>query len=94
MPIVRLPALMRSYTAGQTVLPMQGSTVRLVVDDLLRQYPVLRTHLVGPQGELRAYVNVFVNQVNIKTLAGMETPLAESDQVLLLPSISGGAQMR
>ena len=91
MPVVRLPALMRSYTSGQTLIPVSGRSVQAALDDLLGQFPVLRPHLCNAHGKLRPFVNVFVNQENIKNLAGMETPLNETDQVLLMPSISGGA---
>jgi len=92
VPVVRLTALMRSYTNGQTLVAVSGGTVRAAVDDLLRQYPVLRPHLCNAKGELRPFVNLFVNQENIKTLDGMDTILADQDQVLLMPSISGGSQ--
>ena len=90
MPVVRLPALMRSYTNGQTLVPVSGGTVQTAVDDLLRQFPVLRPHLCNARGELRPFVNVFVNQENIKVLDGINTILQETDQILVMPSITGG----
>lgn len=91
MPVIRLPAQMRSYTSGNLLIPVQGETVQQAVDDLLRQYPVLRPHLSNDKGEMRPFVNLFLNQEHIKNLSGMETTLQEQDQLRLLLSISGGS---
>ncbi len=91
MPVIRLPALMRSYTNGQTLIPAAGRTVRQVVEELFNQHPALRPHLSNEKGELRAFVNVFINQENIKVLNGLDTELKEDDQVLIMPSITGGS---
>jgi len=90
MPTLRLPVLMRSYTNGQTEIPVEGETVAKAVEDLLHQFPLLRSHLVNKSGELRPFINLFLNQENIKNLQGLDTPLSAEDQLLLLPSISGG----
>ena len=91
MPVIRLPALMRSYTSGNLLIPVQGETIQQAVDDLLRLYPALRPHLTNDKGELRPFVNLFLDQENIKNLSGMETSLQEPDLIRLLLSISGGS---
>lgn len=90
MPTIRLPVLLRSYTNGATVIPVRGETVAQAVEDLLLQYPALRSHLTNNAGELRPFVNLYLDKENIKSLEGVQTPLAEDDQLLLLPSVTGG----
>ena len=90
MPSIRLPVLLRSYTNGETVIPVRGENVSQAVEDLLSQYPTLRGHLTNKSGELRPFVNLFLNKENIKFLEGVQTPLAEDDQLFLLPSATGG----
>jgi adenylyltransferase/sulfurtransferase len=90
MPSIRLPVLLRSYTNGETVIPVRGENVAQAVEDLLTQFPTLRSHLTNKKGELRPFVNLFLNKENIKSLDGVLTPLTEDDQLLLLPSVTGG----
>ena len=90
MPTIRLPVRLRSYTNGETIIPVNGENVAQAVEDLLIQYPVLRSHLTNQAGELRPFVNLFLNKENIKSLEGVQTPLTEDDQLLLLPSVTGG----
>jgi sulfur-carrier protein len=90
MPTLRVPALMKSYTDNQTEVSLRGATVAQVLNDLVTRYPAIRAHIMDKDGELRRYVNLFVNEANIKDLNGLETPLGEADKIILLPSISGG----
>jgi len=90
MPIVKVPALMRYYVDNQAEVPLHGDTVRGLLEDLVGSYPGIKTHILDSSGNLRRYINLFVNQENIRDLQGLDTPLREDDQVVLLPSISGG----
>jgi cystathionine beta-synthase len=81
---------MRYYVNNQAEVLLRGETVRGLVDDLVLTYPSIRTHILDSSGNLRRYVNLFVNQENIRDLQGLDTPLREEDRVVLLPSISGG----
>ena len=90
MPTLRIPTPLRSYTAGQSEIPVKGTTVTEAVQDLVVQYPALQPHLYNGKGTLRPYVNLFIGEENIKDLQGLETPLKEEDRVLLIPSIAGG----
>jgi cystathionine beta-synthase len=81
---------MRYYVNNQAEVRLRGETVRGLVDDLVLTYPSIRTHILDSSGNLRRYVNLFVNQHNIRDLQGLDTPLREEDRVVLLPSISGG----
>ncbi len=90
MPVLRIPTPLRAYTAGQSEIPVQGPTVNAVMQDLIGQYPALRPHLYNDEGGLRPFVNLFVGENNVKDLQGLDTPLQESDRLLLIPSIAGG----
>jgi molybdopterin converting factor small subunit len=91
MILLKIPTPLRSYTQGQNEIPVRGDTVADAVQDLVSQHPSLRTHLFNGNGELRPFVNLFLNDENIRDLQGMQTPLAEGDLLKLIPSIAGGA---
>ena len=90
MPSWKIPTPFRYYTAGQAVVSVNGQTVDAALADLINQYPNLKTHLFKGTGELRAFVNIFVGEDNIKNLLGLETAVGEYDELRLVPSISGG----
>jgi molybdopterin converting factor small subunit len=90
MPSIRIPTPLRSYVNGQSEVPVQGQSVAQALDSLTAQHPSLRPHLFNDAGELRAFVNLFLREENIKELQGLETPLAENDRLMLIPSIAGG----
>jgi adenylyltransferase/sulfurtransferase len=60
------------------------------MDDLITHYPALRPHLFSGEGELRPFVNLFLNEDDVRHLQGVETPLKESDRLMIVPSIAGG----
>ncbi len=90
MPILRIPTPLRAYTGGQSEINVHGERVLEAMQDLVLQYPALQPHLFNPEGDLRPYVNLFLEQENIKDLQGLDTPIRESDRLLLIPSIAGG----
>ena len=90
MPTLRIPTPLRTYTRGQSEVAVQGNTVSEAMQDLVAQYPSLKPHLYNDQSELRPFVNLFLGEENVKDLHGLSTPLAESDRLLLIPSIAGG----
>lgn len=90
MPTIRIPTPLRPYTNGQSDLTVSGETVGQVLDNLVRQYPALHTHIFNEKGELRPFVNLFIGEDNINDLQGIATPVQEGDRVLLIPSIAGG----
>lgn len=69
---------------------MEGRNVAEAVESLLKQFPALKPHLTNTRGELRPFVNLFIGENNIRDLQGLETPLGEDDQLVLIPSIAGG----
>jgi len=90
MPILQIPSPLRSYTNGLGEVVVKGHTVSEAMLDFVRIYPNLQPHLYDKNGTLRSYVNLFVNDANVKTLQGLDTPLREGDHLRLIPSIAGG----
>ena len=90
MPSIRIPDMMKFYLAGQTELALDGATISEALSDLVTRYPAIKPHILDAHGKPRRYINLFVNQTNIKDLNGLETALQEQDKIVLLPSISGG----
>ena len=92
MPVlVRIPTPLRSITKGQSEVQATGDTVAGLVDDLDRQFPGLRERLVDESGELRRFINIYVNEEDIRFLQGKKTALKEGDAVSIVPAIAGGA---
>jgi molybdopterin converting factor small subunit len=90
MPTIKVPSPLRSYTNGQAEVPVQGSTVAAAMGDFINIYPSLQPHLFNSQGELRPFVNLFLNSQDVRQMQGLDTPLAEDDRLLIVPSIAGG----
>ena len=86
---IRIPTPLRPYAGGQSAVSVAGTTVGMALNDLTDQFPDLRPHLFdGPQ--LRSFVNVYLNQEDVRYLQGAETPLKDADTLLIIPSIAGG----
>lgn len=93
MPTLRIPTPLRPYAEGQTEVSLQGATVGAALEELTGRYPALRQHLFTENGELRAFVNLFLNEEDIRQMDGVNTPLAEKDKLMLIPSIAGGRKI-
>ena len=90
MPTVRIPTPLRQVTKGQTEVKAAGDTVDGIVADLERQFPGLKERLVDESGELRRFINIYVNEEDIRFLQGQKTALKETDIVSIVPAIAGG----
>ena len=90
MPIIRMPTPLRPYTEGQSEIFVQGQNVADALADLTVQFPQLEKHLFSETGDLRAFVNLFLGEEDIRHLQGMETPLKDDGKLRIIPSIAGG----
>lgn len=90
MSTCRIPTPLRVYTNGQSVVPVQGPTVSDALKELIYLHPALQPHIFQDSGELRPFVNLFKGEENISFLQGLKTPVAENDQLRIIPSIAGG----
>ena len=87
---VSIPTILRSYTAGAKAVEASGSTLEEVVGDLEGRHPGLRERLVD-EGALRRFINVYVNDEDVRFLAGLSTPVGDGDSVTILPAVAGGS---
>ena len=91
---VRIPTPLRAITKGSGEVQVSASTVNGLIEDLERQYPGLRDRLVEENGELRRFINIYVNEEDIRFLQGADTALKQGDEVAIVPAIAGGALER
>jgi len=88
--LVRIPTPLRSLTKGSAEVQATGDSVAELIQDLERQFPGLRERLLDEAGELRRFINVYVNEEDIRFLEGKKTGLKSGDQVSIVPAIAGG----
>ncbi|HEY8339202.1 MAG TPA: MoaD/ThiS family protein [Egibacteraceae bacterium] len=87
---VRVPTVLRQHTGGEKTVTGEGATLRELVADLERSHPGLGKALVDDSGSLHRFVNVYVNDEDVRFLGGVETPLEDGDTVSILPAVAGG----
>jgi molybdopterin synthase sulfur carrier subunit len=87
---IRIPPVLREATGGRRTVTATGATVAEVLADLFTRYPALRDR-VTEEGELSRFVNVYVNDRDVRYREGLETAVGEDDTVILLPAMAGGA---
>jgi molybdopterin synthase sulfur carrier subunit len=90
MPTVKIPPVLRARTGGEAELRTSGDTVGEVLAALADQHPDTREQLFADGGELNRYVNVYLNDEDVRVLEGLETPVADADTVVILPAMAGG----
>ena len=87
---VIIPTSLRKHTGGASKVAVNGNLVADALRELVMQHPELKTHLYDDNGNLVTYVNVFVNNDNIRDLDAESTALTERDEIVLVPAIAGG----
>jgi len=88
---VRIPTILRTYTGGAKSVEGKGETLGELFDDLDSRHQGLRERLVGDAG-LRRFVNVYLNDEDVRFLGGLQTPVADGDTVTVLPAVAGGGR--
>jgi molybdopterin synthase sulfur carrier subunit len=87
---VRIPTILRSYTGGDKAVEGDGATLRELVEDLESRHVGLRARLVDDDGALRRFVNVYLNDEDVRFLGGLDTKVSDGDTVTVLPAVAGG----
>lgn len=90
MATVRIPPVLRQQTGGQPEVEAAGGTVGEVLRALTAAHPDTGAQLFGEDGELNRFVNVYLNDEDVRVLGGLETAVAEGDTVVILPAMAGG----
>ncbi|SEQ02629.1 MoaD/ThiS family protein [Microlunatus flavus] len=91
---VRIPTILRTYTGGEKAVSGQGSTLAELFDDVEGRHPGLRARIVDEKDStaaLRRFVNVYVNDEDVRFSGGLSSPVADGDVVVVLPAVAGGA---
>ena len=90
MPKVHIPTPLRQYAGKQSAVDVKATSIADALTDLVAQHPELRRHLYTEDGKLRAFVNVYLNDEDIRYLQKEATLVSESDTISIVPSIAGG----
>jgi molybdopterin synthase sulfur carrier subunit len=90
MTTVFVPSSLRRYTAGQSKAQVSGGTINDILEDLERQYPGVKSRLCDDSGQIKRYVNIFVNDEEIRALQGADTAVSDRDEVSIVPAMAGG----
>jgi len=86
---VRIPTILRTYTGGEKIVTASGDSLQAVVADLEASYPGIGERLLDASG-LRRFVNVYLNDEDVRFLSGLDTPVADGDSITILPAVAGG----
>ena len=87
---IKIPAVLRGFTDRAREVPGRGATVGELIANLEADHPGIGRHLVGEDGALGGSINLFVNDHNVRTLEGLDSPIHDGDTVAFVPSASGG----
>ena len=89
--LLRIPTVLRPAMGGATSIMVEGSTIGAVLTDVTSRFPAVKGQLLNDDGTLHRFLNVYVNDDDVRYLGGVEAPVAESDEITLLPAVAGGA---
>ena len=92
---VKIPTILRTYTDGEKSVTGEGTNLSALIDDLESNHPGLKDRLLDlkdGKADLRRFVNVYVNDEDVRFLGGLETPVKDGDTVTVLPAVAGGAR--
>lgn len=87
---VRIPTILRTYTDGEKAVTGEGTTLSEVLEDLESNHPGIKDRLVDDEG-LRRFVNVYVNDEDVRFTGGLDTAVSDGDEVVVLPAVAGGS---
>ena len=88
---VRIPTILRTYTDGAKAVNGAGSTLSELIDDLEANHSGIKERLID-NGDLRRFVNVYVNDEDVRVTGGLGTPVSDGDQIVILPAVAGGSR--
>jgi molybdopterin converting factor small subunit len=91
MATVKIPPVLRTSTDGEKEVSAQGSNVGDVLRSVIESYPDTAGQIFGPDGDLNRYVNVYLNNEDVRVLEGLDTDVEDADTVMILPAMAGGS---
>ncbi|HEY7931074.1 MAG TPA: ubiquitin-like small modifier protein 1 [Acidimicrobiales bacterium] len=90
--VVRIPTVLRPAMGGQNQVTVEGATIGQVLENLTATYPAIKGQLLNDDGTLHRFLNVYVNDDDVRYLGGVDAPVANDDEITLLPAVAGGAR--
>ena len=90
MPLIKIPVVLRPSVGGEKEVRADGGDVGSVLRSLAQQHPDLSSQLFGPDGSLNRYVNVYLNDEDVRVLDGLDTEVGAGDTIVILPAMAGG----
>jgi MoaD family protein len=87
---VKLPTILRKHVGGEPRVSAEGATLREVLDDLEQKYPGITKNVLADDGGLHRFINVYLNDEDVRYLGSLETEVDEGDTVSILPAVAGG----
>lgn len=91
MATIRIPPVLRPYVGGEKQLNADGSSVGQILQSVADEYPDTQSQLFSDDGQLNRYVNVYLNDEDVRVLDGLDTSVGDSDTLVILPAMAGGA---
>ncbi|HMA27553.1 MAG: ubiquitin-like small modifier protein 1 [Solirubrobacterales bacterium] len=91
MPTIKVPPVLRQQTDGEAEISVAGGTVGDALRALAERHPATRDQLFSPEGELNRYLNVYLNDEDVRVLDGLDTGVSQTDTVVILPAMAGGS---
>ncbi|NOX97216.1 MAG: MoaD/ThiS family protein [Nitrospirae bacterium] len=92
MPIkVKIPTPLQKLTKNQAEVESEGKTVQELIDDLEKNYPGIKERICDEKGKVRRFINIYVNEEDVRFLKGDDTPVKDGDEISIIPAIAGGA---
>jgi molybdopterin converting factor small subunit len=88
--VVRIPPVLRQAVGGEREVEVPGATVAEVLDNLYDAHPAVKAQLQSEDGELHRFVNVYLNDEDVRLLSWLDTPVSAGDRILILPAMAGG----
>jgi molybdopterin synthase sulfur carrier subunit len=86
---VRIPTILSTYTDGEKSVNGEGANLSALIDDLESSHPGIKERLID-NGDLRRFINVYVNDEDVRFLGGLDAALSDGDQIVVLPAVAGG----
>jgi molybdopterin synthase sulfur carrier subunit len=91
MPTIKVPPVLRQQTDGEAEVSVEGGTVGDMLKALADRYPSTKDQLFSPEGDLNRYVNIYLNDEDVRVLEGLDTSVGDADTVVILPAMAGGS---
>ena len=90
VPVFRIPGPLRSLSGGESLVSVEAQDLRSAIDQLDSKFPGFKGRLLDDEGQPRQFVNLFLNDEDVRLGQGLESPLAQSDEIAIVPAVAGG----